>query len=98
MSASERSCDSRLGEVVGASSDATRRGSNMPPAAPVVDRRERLREGLSATSWHAGMDDPALVVMLDEEGVERNQQLRHGECVPTAPDLDLDRRHPLVLI
>ena len=36
------------------------------------------------TAWHAGMDDPALVVMLDKEGVERNQRLRQGERIPAA--------------
>jgi hypothetical protein len=77
--------------VIGASSDAARRRSKLPPgAAPIVDRRERFREGLSATARRPGMDDPALLLVLDEEGVERNQQLRQGECVPAAPDLDLD--------
>ncbi len=50
------------------------------------------------TTWHAGMDDPSLLVMLDKEGVERNQSFRQGERVPAPVDLDLDRRHPLALI
>src|SRR3954451_17121815 len=66
--------------------------------APVVDQLERIRKRLAATAWCAGMDDPALVVMLDKEGVERDQQLRQGERVPPTLDLDFDRHRSLALL
>src|SRR5690349_17986568 len=79
-------------EVVRAASDATRRRSDALLALPALDCRERVRDGLSAAARRAGMDDPTLVVELDEEGVERDQQVRQGECRPATLGLDLDRR------
>jgi hypothetical protein len=66
----------------------------MPVSAPALDRLERILERLTATAWCARMDDPALA-MLDQEGVERDQELGEGECVPTTFDLDLDCRRVL---
>jgi hypothetical protein len=63
----------------------------------VPDHLERIRKRLAVTAWRAGMDDPTLVVMLDKKGVERDQELRQGEGVPSSLDLDLDRRDPLAL-
>jgi hypothetical protein len=63
-------------KVVRASSDTTAHGLRLPPAAPVLDYRERIREGFPSTAWCLGMDDPAFVVVLDEEGMERDQELR----------------------
>jgi hypothetical protein len=82
----------------GASAGATRRRRRIPFIAPVLDRLERILKRLTVTAWRAGMHDPTLVVMLNKEGVERDQKLRQGEGVPTALDRDLDRRHPLALI
>jgi hypothetical protein len=78
--------------------DATRRSLSAPFRAPVIDRLERIRKRLAVTAWRTGVDDPTLVVKLNKEGVERDQELRQGERVPAALDLDLDRRHPLALI
>jgi hypothetical protein len=69
-------------------------------SAPALDRLERIRKLFAMATWHAGMDDPPLLAMLDKEGVERDQGFRQGERIP-APvdlDLDLDGRYPLALI
>src|SRR6478672_3771410 len=84
----------RLAGWVRVSVDATRReGASI--RAPVLDHLERIRKRLAVKARRAGMDDPMLVVVLDEEGVERDQELRKRERVPTVIDLDLDRRHRL---
>jgi hypothetical protein len=93
-----RSRDSRLVALIEASAHATRRGERMPVSTPVVDRLERILERLTVAAWRARMDDPAFAIMLDQERVERNQQLGQGECVPTTIDLDLDRCRLLTLV
>jgi hypothetical protein len=67
-------------------------------SAPALDRLERIRKLFAMATWHAGMDDPPLLAMLDKEGVERDQGFRQGERIPAPVDLDLDGRYPLALI
>ena len=72
----------------------------MPPAAPVVDRRERVREGLSATAWRAGHGRPSARGHAGRERSGTGSAAPTGRVHPSGPrlDLNLDRRHPLALI
>ena len=48
------------------------------------------------TSRSAGVNHPAVSRMLDEEGMERDEQLREGERVPASTDVDFHCRRDAV--
>ena len=61
--------------------------------APLVDRMQRLGKWLALTAGSAGVNDPTVRCVLDEERPKGCEQLVEGQRVPTPLDVDLDRHH-----
>src|SRR5581483_1415871 len=64
---------------------------------PIVDRPQRVGEILPVTARSSRMHDPMLRPVLNEERMERNEAIRESERIPTALDIDLDRRRGVAL-
>jgi hypothetical protein len=58
--------------------------------APLLHHAQRLRERLAMAARHAGMNNPTVPRVLDEERAEWDEQLGERERIPTPADLDLD--------
>ena len=61
--------------------------------APHVDRVQCLGKRLALTSGSAGVNDPTVHGVLDEERAKRCEQLVERKRVPTPLDVHLNRRH-----
>jgi hypothetical protein len=60
-----------------------------PVTVPVVDLLQCVVERLAMTARSPSMDDPTFTRVLNEVRVEGNEQLRKGERMPAAIDIDL---------